>query len=481
MCAPVDALGSLSGGLTAIDNEWCNTFPESCGVVQRVLERSPGLVWANGEFRHGYDVFTPDPPPPPNPPPGLDYGDGPPPPPMPPPPPPPFWAGAEDCVPLPPPEFAGPRVARERVDAAPHEERSACLVAKRILDVRRKASACFSAVAAPNPPPPPFSEVSSRSEALDLYRQRLQRGEGGAYSLPVSSDKETHQEHAAAAIARVEELVRELGGGQPTLRGLLDGAVEELQQVMGRRLMMRQDDYVTSLKDALSTSAVQRAVGIHGIPGLTGLSCESLCEAVSRDANASNTDSCSAYAFRRDHPDSKTDLTGHCWLLTSAGACKPVDFATALWTRHVESESVCEESRPGKDNTLCVGLPATRRDTLVLSHGDAAAIAAQLPDASSPSPGAGGLPAPRSTLEAMCAGSAQAPSSGALLTLPAPPQAFRRLRSAAGSARLQTTPTHAALTHASSCRASRVSGRRPQTLRWGLRSRPTGSLQEART
>ena len=47
--------------------------------------------------------------------------------------PPPYHADAENCIPLPDPEFAGPGIARERVASAPHEERQACLFVKRIL------------------------------------------------------------------------------------------------------------------------------------------------------------------------------------------------------------------------------------------------------------------------------------------------------------------------------------------------------------
>lgn len=39
-------------GMTALDTGWCETNPLSCGVIQRVLERSPGLVYVNGQFRH---------------------------------------------------------------------------------------------------------------------------------------------------------------------------------------------------------------------------------------------------------------------------------------------------------------------------------------------------------------------------------------------------------------------------------------------
>lgn len=458
----------VRSGMTAIDTQWCSDHPQSCGVVQRVLERSPGLVWANGAFRHGYDMSNPAPPPPPRPPPGLDYGGQPPPSPYPPPPPPPFWKQGEECIPLPSPEFAGPAVAREKIGAAPHEDRSACVFAKRLLDVRRKASACFSAVASPNPPPPPFSETASRTESLDLYRQRLARGEGEPYSKPTPTEDELYNEHSSDAMVRVEELIRELGQNQPILKSVLDSAVDELRQAVGqgRRLMTRETDYVTTIRSALSTSDVQKAVGMHGIPGLTGMSCESLCEAVSRDTNPTNTDSCSAYAFRRDDPDSATDFTGHCWLLTSAGACKPVDFATALWTRHIPSESICEQTRPGKDNAMCIGLPATRSDTLVLSHGDAAAIAAQLPDPLNPAPGAGGLPNPRSTLEAMCEPASLQRSPGKFGEVSGRPSCSspRALATGCSSRTLGN-------------RASKPGGRRPPTLRPEFRSQQTGSLK----
>ena len=50
---------------------------------------------------------------------------------------------------------------------------------------------------------------------------------------------------------------------------------------------------------------------------------------------------------------------------------------------------------------LCVGLPSTRDDARLLTHADAAAMAAQLPDMNYPAPGAGGLPLPRTIVEAM--------------------------------------------------------------------------------
>ena len=49
----------------------------------------------------------------------------------------------------------------------------------------------------------------------------------------------------------------------------------------------------------------------------------------------------------------------------------------------------------------CVGMPATRDDSRVLSHADAAAIAYEVPYDRYPAPGSRGLPLPRTTVEAM--------------------------------------------------------------------------------
>jgi hypothetical protein len=48
-----------------------------------------------------------------------------------------------------------------------------------------------------------------------------------------------------------------------------------------------------------------------------------------------------------------------------------------------------------------VGLPSTRDDARLITHADAAAMAAQVPDMNYPAPGAGGLPLPRTVVEAM--------------------------------------------------------------------------------
>lgn len=79
--------------MTAIDTKFCNDNPLSCGAIQNVLEKSPGLVFVNGVFRHKYSLVPPSPPPSPEPPPrAFQYADNPPLPPPPPGTPPPYYA-----------------------------------------------------------------------------------------------------------------------------------------------------------------------------------------------------------------------------------------------------------------------------------------------------------------------------------------------------------------------------------------------------
>ena len=79
------ARARVRSGMTAISSQFCNDNAASCSVIQRVLERSPGLVYVDGAFRHVYANLDPSPPPPPSPPPRLfAYGPQPSPPPPPP-------------------------------------------------------------------------------------------------------------------------------------------------------------------------------------------------------------------------------------------------------------------------------------------------------------------------------------------------------------------------------------------------------------
>ena len=83
----------VRSGMTAISTEFCNANALSCGVIQNVLEKAPGLVFVNGAFRHKYSLVAPSPPPLPHAPPRLfSYAPRPPSPPPPPGTPPPYYA-----------------------------------------------------------------------------------------------------------------------------------------------------------------------------------------------------------------------------------------------------------------------------------------------------------------------------------------------------------------------------------------------------
>lgn len=45
-------------GMTALSDTYCQENPLSCGIIQRALEKSPGLRFVNGEFRHTYDTVS---------------------------------------------------------------------------------------------------------------------------------------------------------------------------------------------------------------------------------------------------------------------------------------------------------------------------------------------------------------------------------------------------------------------------------------
>ena len=65
------------------------------------------------------------------------------------------------------------------------------------------------------------------------------------------------------------------------------------------------------------------------------------------------------------------------------------------------SRAHAKPEHPSRPDPLCVGIPATRDDSRVLSHADAAAIAYEVPYDRYPAPGSRGLPLPRTTVEAM--------------------------------------------------------------------------------
>ena len=207
-------------------------------------------------------------------------------------------------------------------------------------------------------------------------------------------------------------MIAQLGDNNPVLREFLGQAIGEMESSIvrvsdgrvdakdyyGRRLMQRQNEYATYMNEVLVDHPVMTKYGKEGLPGIDRAGCEALCEGVSVSPNRTDATQCRAMAFKRSDPRSTSDFTGRCFLLQNAGTCKVEDFASELYTRQIESEEICHNAVSDYDNPLCIELPTTRTDTRVLSHADASAIAAQTPTPRAP--GAGGLPMPRTGIEA---------------------------------------------------------------------------------
>ena len=307
--------------------------------------------------------------------------------------------------------FFGIDTSRENANATHVEYRSACLFLKRLSEKRKPAKSCFARVISPSPPPPPpLGGLQSAQWYLSLKEQQRINGDT---ELPSSNEAASEAQHytneLTDTIYEAQSMIATLGENNPLLKGLLGKGISEMQTARassesvssdayyGRRLMQRVYEYPEYLDKALVDHPIQTKYK-HGIPGVSRETCEAMCEGVSVTANASSTTECRGIAFKRAAPFSLTDFTGRCYLLHNLGACKPEDFAASLYTRHIESEEICHAIVPGYDNPLCVQLSSTREDVRVLTHEDATNIAAQTPY-NAPD-GAGGLPLPRTALEA---------------------------------------------------------------------------------
>lgn len=245
--------------MTAIDTKFCNDNALSCGAIQNVLEKAPGLVFVNGAFRHKYSLVPPSPPPFPSPPPRLfDYAPRPPSPPPPPGTPPPFYADAEQCLPLPRLADYGLDIKTDSVDGAETEERASCLFAKRVLDEKRRASACFAHIAYPNPPPPPVRIAHDTAGASSLWRQRERLGDLEAYEAPRKTDVAQWEEDTANAILGTDALIDALGQNNPILRDLLTAAKQEIY-VAGTENAVPDPAAATAYAAATSSAATSSA------------------------------------------------------------------------------------------------------------------------------------------------------------------------------------------------------------------------------
>lgn len=368
----------LRSGMTALPKEFCEEKPLSCGIIERALERSPGLRFVNGRFRHTYDAASPSPPPPPTVEDLLRYGPVPPSPSPPPLSPPPYYDGAADpCTPIPTPAFFGieeESVRRESAANAEVEHRSACLFVRRVTEKRIKARNCFSSVSSPRPPPPPPATTTASIQAIEDRVDAIIRGEAGVKDEAPLSDTDQYAEEIRDTITQTELLLAQFGETQPILKGILQDSIDQMRESAvaaeaaqasgGRRLMQREFDYPATLDEALVDHPVMNQLKA-GIPGVDIGLCEALCTAISI-ANATDDDPalCRAFAHKRADPFSASDFTGRCYLLRSSGACKAEDFGARLLTRHVESEEICHALVPGLADELCVQIPTTRTDTV---------------------------------------------------------------------------------------------------------------------
>ena len=300
------------------------------------------------------------------------YGPAPPHPSPPPLTPPPYYVTAEPCTPIPTASFFGLDTSRENADATHTEYRSACAFTKRITEKRIVTRRCFSGVISPSPPPPPPNELISAQKALDATRTRRIDGESDVYSSAPLDETGEYVREVDATVATTNAIISQLGETNPILRSILSGAVQQMRDsslaaqdsaaaqptitddgTYGRRLMQRKFEYDPMLSDALVDHPIQTQFK-QGIPGVDIRTCEALCETINIDTNITDPENCRAFAHKRADPFSLKDFSGRCFLLKSAGACKPEDFGAAMFTRQIESEEICHDPQPGFADELCL-------------------------------------------------------------------------------------------------------------------------------
>ena len=295
--------------------------------------------------------------------------------------PPPYYQDAENCFPVPTPQFFGvdlEEFQRENADATIVEYRSACVFVKRIVEKRRRIKSCFERVISPSPPPPPpTGGVESAQWAIEQEENRRINGDDAVYSAGSPDEGTMYVNEVKDGISETQAIISQLGNSNPILREFLGQAIGEMESSVirvsdgtvkasdyyGRRLMQRQFDYTPYMSDALVDHPLMTKFK-EGLPGIDRAGCQALCEGISITSNQTDKTECRALAFRRAYPTSTTDFTGRCYLLQNSGACKVADFASQLYTRQIQSEEVCHEFPSEYDNPLCLELPNTRTDTV---------------------------------------------------------------------------------------------------------------------
>ena len=186
----------VRSGMTAIDKQFCENNALSCGVIQNVLEKSPGLIFVNGAFRHRTSIVPPSPPPDPSPPPrAFAYAPDPPLPPPPPGTPPPFYQDAEQCLPLPRLSDYGLDITTDAIDGAQTEERASCIFARRVLGtfepLTSHATSTRQNSCAPSSAPTPYPELDNTLGRREAPRERL----FCPHRLPPAAVRIAHSNH----------------------------------------------------------------------------------------------------------------------------------------------------------------------------------------------------------------------------------------------------------------------------------------------
>ena len=354
----------VRGGFTAISPTQCREHPESCAVVQHVLERAPTLTYIVGVgFRHVYSTAVVQPPPPSPPPRLIQYQTGSPAAPPPPPPsPPPWFSGAEQCSPIITAAEAGLQdiITIER-------ERATCAYVRSILDERIDARRCFTAESfAPSPPPPPnnFEAFRGMVDTMLKHENQKKNGLAGAEDAPPLSDEEQYAQQQSQSIASTVSLVERLAETNFQLRDTLAGIQDKIHA--GRRLF-EASARSYSLKATCCRTSSGTLIGEGLLLGLTSIECSSLCTAL---GNETSQTGCVATATRMLYPKTPDLSVAACWLLKGLGSCTALDFAAQLYSRR--DTNPCDLPSEWK-NPLCINLqPEAPFDKHVLTFSMAA-------------------------------------------------------------------------------------------------------------
>jgi len=153
------------------------------------------------------------------------------------------------------------------------EERVSCLFVRRVAEERRRASSCFSGVAAPFPPPPAPKTTTDALAQQSLLALRERLGDLEQYAAPRKTDSAQWSVDTAGAIEGTQALLDALGENNPILQGLLSTALDEIREAGGRRLLQR-TEYNALMTDVLISHELMTFYGKGGIPGVTVGSCQ---------------------------------------------------------------------------------------------------------------------------------------------------------------------------------------------------------------